>query len=265
VQGRQYFTGTGLGGRESLGPDSGGGDIRRSNDLALVINTVLPLMLLIVLQSRSVLARLYCALVSCVFVYSVFLTASRGGLLCLGAMAILLFQRKFGKFIGVAAGMIVLVAIIVLGPRMDTLSTEDASSYGRLEAWSLAMDLFKGSPLFGIGYDHFMDYHFRTAHNSYLLCAAELGIFGLYPWLMMFFISYKNTTRGKDCCARSAAGHDVHGSLAHRLLPGRAFAERTYHHCHHDRAGARRFRACSCPRADRFALIEKRDLALGLC
>jgi O-antigen ligase len=86
-----------------------------------------------------------------------------------------------------------MAALVVLGPRMNTISTEEASSYGRLEAWSLALDLWKSSPLFGVGYDNFMDYHFRTTHNSYLLCLSELGLFGLMPWLMLSITSYKNS------------------------------------------------------------------------
>jgi O-antigen ligase len=268
----QYFVGAGLGGQESdQGRIQAVGIFADPNDLALTINTALPLTLLIALQSRSVLARLYCALVSCVFVYSIFLTASRGGLLCLGAMAILLLQRKFGKIIGVTAGIMVLVAIIVLGPRMDTLSTEDASSYGRLEAWSLAMDLFKGSPLFGIGYDHYMDYHFRTAHSSYLLCAAELGIFGLYPWLMMFLISYKNATFvekelmrvGKRTLAIYV--HAARVSLIVFFL-GALLLSRTYHPLLFIMIAlcASISRVFVSTSEDRFALIERRDFALGL-
>jgi putative inorganic carbon (HCO3(-)) transporter len=268
----QYFTGTGLGGQESYqGRIQAVGIFSDPNDLALVINTVLPLTLLIFLQSRSVLARLYYGVVSCIFVYAVFLTASRGGLLCLGAMAILLFQRKFGKVLGVAAGVMVLVAIVVLGPRMDTLSTEDASSYGRLEAWSLAMDLFKGSPLFGIGYGHFMDYHFRTAHNSYLLCAAEMGIFGLFPWLMMFFISYKNTVFvEKELLRTGQRAYALYVHAAHIALIvfflGALLLSRTYHPLLFIMIGlcASISRVFVTTGEDRYALIEKRDFALGL-
>jgi len=189
-----HFTGAGFGGTEAYqGRIQAVGIFSDPNDLALIINTVLPLVVLWLLQSRSLLVKLYALPVIVIFVYAIFLTASRGGLLCLGLMAILVGMKKFGKFVGVGAGLAIMAALVVLGPRMNTISTEEASSYGRLEAWVLGMSLFKGSPLFGVGFGNFMEYHFRTAHNSFVLCCAELGLFGLYPWLMLIWISLKNT------------------------------------------------------------------------
>jgi hypothetical protein len=45
-----------------------------------------------------------------------------------------------------------------------------------------------------VGYNNFTEYHFRTAHNSFVLCAAELGIFGLYAWVTLIYLSIKNNT-----------------------------------------------------------------------
>jgi O-antigen ligase len=268
----QYYTGAGLGGQETYqGRIQAVGIFSDPNDLALVMNTVLPLTLLLVMQSRSMLVRTYYFVVSLVFLFAIFLTESRGGLLSLGAMAMLLFYRKFGKIVGVPVGLVVMAALMVLGPRMDTISTEEASSYGRLEAWSLAMDLFKSSPLFGIGFQHFMDYHFRTAHNSYMLCLAELGLFGLYPWLMMFYISFKNTVFVEKELLRAGRrdfamyAHAAHLSLVIFFL-GALLLSRTYHPLLFIMIGlctaiARVFVAQS---PDRYALIEKRDFAVGL-
>lgn len=268
----QYFTGAGLGGQESYqGRIQAVGIFADPNDLALVINTVLPLVLLLVAQSRSALVKFYNILLACVFIYSIFLTESRGGLLALGAMGMLFFYRKFGKIVGVPIGLMVMAALLVLGPRMDTISTEEASSYGRLEAWSLAMDLFKGSPLFGIGYGHFMDFHFRTAHNSYLLCTAELGVFGLFPWLMLFIMSYKNTVFVEKELLRSGQrdfamyAHAAHLALVTFFL-GALLLSRTYHPLLFIMIGlcasiSRTFVARS---EDRYALIEKRDFVIGL-
>ena len=274
----QYYTGGGLGGMEaykSSDNEEGGriqavGIFADPNDLALVINTVLPLVMLMIAQSRSALVRVYNLFIAAIFIFAIFLTESRGGLLALGAMAILFFYRKFGKIVGFPIGLVVMGALFVLGPRMNTISTEEASSYGRLEAWSLAMDLFKGSPLFGIGYNHFMDYHFRTAHNSYLLCTAELGIFGLYPWLMLFYISFKNTVFVEKELLRSGQrefamyAHAAHLSLVVFFL-GALLLSRTYHPLLFIMIGL-----CTCitrvfvaRSEERYALIEKRDFVIG--
>jgi len=128
-----HFTGAGFGGTEAYqGRIQAVGIFSDPNDLALIINTVLPLVVLWLLQSRSLLVKLYALPVIVIFVYAIFLTASRGGLLCLGLMAILVGMKKFGKFVGVGAGLAIMAALVVLGPRMNTISTEEASSYGRL-------------------------------------------------------------------------------------------------------------------------------------
>lgn len=266
-----HFTGAGLGGTEAYqGRIQAVGIFSDPNDLALIINTVLPLVVLWLLQSRSLLVKLYAVAVIVIFVYAIFLTASRGGLLCLGLMAILVGMKKFGKFVGVGAGLAIMAALVVLGPRMNTISTEEASSYGRLEAWVLGMSLFKGSPLFGVGFGNFMEYHFRTAHNSFVLCCAELGLFGLYPWLMLIWISLKNTRFvEKELLAagqRSFAMYAYAAELALLLfVAGALLLSRTYHPSLFVLLGlcAAISRVFTAQSDQRYVLVEKRDLMLG--
>jgi O-antigen ligase len=266
-----HFTGAGFGGTEAYqGRIQAVGIFSDPNDLALIINTVLPLVVLWLLQSRSLLVKLYALPVIVIFVYAIFLTASRGGLLCLGLMAILVGMKKFGKFVGVGAGLAIMAALVVLGPRMNTISTEEASSYGRLEAWVLGMSLFKGSPLFGVGFGNFMEYHFRTAHNSFVLCCAELGLFGLYPWLMLIWISLKNTRFvEKELLAdgqRDFAMYAYAAELALLLfVAGALLLSRTYHPSLFVLLGvcAAISRVFTTQSDQRYVLIEKRDLLLG--
>jgi len=75
---------------------------------------------------------------------------------------------------------------------MGTISTEEDSAYQRIEAWTIAIELVTSRPLFGVGARMFTDYYFLTAHSSFLLCAAELGLFGLVAWVLMLFMSIKN-------------------------------------------------------------------------
>jgi len=266
-----HFTGTGFGGKEAYqGRIQAVGIFSDPNDLALIINTVLPLVVLWLFQSRSLLVKLYSVVVIIIFVYAIFLTASRGGLLCLGLMAILIGMRKFGKFVGVAAGLAIMGALVVLGPRMNTISTEEASSYGRLEAWVVGMGLLKGSPLFGVGFGNFMEYHFRTAHNSFVLCSAELGLFGLYPWLMLIFISIKNArfvereqlANGE----RDLAMYTYAAELALIMfIAGALLLSRTYHPSLFVLFGlcAAITRVFVARSDQRYVLLEKRDLLLG--
>jgi hypothetical protein len=267
-----HITGSGFGGKQAYeGRIQAVGIFSDPNDLALIINSVLPLVILWMLQSKSLLVKIYSFVVVIIFVYAIFLTASRGGLLCLGLLAILIFQRKFGKIVGVAGGVAVLGALLVLGPRMNTISPEEASSYGRLEAWVVGMGLLKSSPLFGVGFGDFMQYHFRTAHNSFVLCAAELGLFGLYPWIMLIWISIKNSRFiEKELMAsgeRDFAMYVYSSWMALLLFVGGALLlSRTYHPSLFVLIGV-----CGAisnvfirRSEQRYALIEKRDFLLGI-
>ena len=45
--------------------------------------------------------------------------------------------------------------------------------------------MFKSAPLFGIGFNGFTDLYEITAHNSFVLCLAELGLLGSTLWVAL--------------------------------------------------------------------------------
>lgn len=189
----QHFTGVGFGGQETYkGRIQAVGIFSDPNDLALALVIVLPFVFLKLVERAKPWEKLLAVLAMGLLVYALYLTASRGGLLSFGVLMIMLLSRKYGKVPGLIAGGVVMLAVFVVGPRMATISTEEASTYGRVEAWGLGLDLFEQFPLFGVGAGNYTEYHFRTAHNSFVLCASELGMFGLFPWVMMIYLSIKN-------------------------------------------------------------------------
>ena len=59
-----------------------------------------------------------------------------------------------------------------------------SSGSDRTSLWGQGLGLLRSHPLFGVGFDQmasFTDAHL-TAHNSVVVCAAELGLFGLFFW-----------------------------------------------------------------------------------
>ena len=71
------------------------------------------------------------------------------------------------------------------------MSADEASASGRIDAWSQGLELLKWRPLLGVGYGSFTEYHQLTAHNSVVLCMAELGLTGLYVWLLLIASSFE--------------------------------------------------------------------------
>jgi hypothetical protein len=49
--------------------------------------------------------------------------------------------------------------------------------------------MLRSHPVFGVGAGGFTDYHPLTAHNSFVLAIAELGVFGYFFWLAIVTFS----------------------------------------------------------------------------
>jgi putative inorganic carbon (HCO3(-)) transporter len=112
------------------------------------------------------------------------LSRSRGAILALIVMLVMLLQKRMGNFgyvVGGVFGVLGIGAMAVLTGR--DLSMSEDSAAGRLDAWYAGMQMFKSSPVFGVGFDRFTEHHYLTAHNSYMLCLAELGFPGFLIWL----------------------------------------------------------------------------------
>jgi hypothetical protein len=133
---------------------------------------------------RAVANLVVVVIPSVIMLAGLFLTKSRGDLLALIFLMLMLLQRKLGKMgflIGIGVALAGVAAMTALSGR--GLSMQEGSAAGRLDAWYAGMLMFKSSPLFGIGFQQFTEHNELTAHNSYMLCLAELGFPGLLIWL----------------------------------------------------------------------------------
>jgi putative inorganic carbon (hco3(-)) transporter len=114
----------------------------------------------------------------------IFMTNSRGTFLALVVTIIAYFLLKTKNLRGLLSAGSLCIILVVLGPsRISQITPSEESAIGRLEAWIAAFQMFKQSPIIGIGPGNFTDHYFITAHNSYMLALAETGFLGL-----MFFI-----------------------------------------------------------------------------
>jgi len=68
------------------------------------------------------------------------------------------------------------------------------SGADRTSLWGQGLQILREHPLFGVGLNNmpeFTDVHL-TAHNSLVVCAAELGLFGLYFWSLFLFSTVRD-------------------------------------------------------------------------
>jgi O-antigen ligase len=168
------------------------------NDLAMVFVAVVPFLLDYMLKRVLFIPGSLLALV----LYGLYLTNSRGGLLALLATVFSYIVLRYKSMKGIVAGLFLAFMLVCLGSsRMLNISSSEGSAYGRLDAWYSGYQMFKSAPLMGVGQGRFIDYNALTAHNSFVLVFAELGILGAffftgifyYPVLYGYYTSFKNT------------------------------------------------------------------------
>jgi O-antigen ligase len=150
-------------------------------------------------QMRWRRSLMLAALPGAFLLYGVLVTHSRGGLIGLAILVFFLLEKRFGKIISlvVAGGLLRLLFFVgAAGPRSISISRSDPATVGRIEVTQTAFDMFRTSPVFGVGFHQFIVHNpSLTAHNSLLLCLAELGIFGTLCWLGLIVFSLLNLNR----------------------------------------------------------------------
>jgi O-antigen ligase len=164
------------------------GVLKDPNEVALACGAAMPALFARV-ERQSTLFRWGLLLIGFYAVaHTIIFTQSRGGLLVFLAVVGAYSVKKLGMK-GIVAGGILALPLLVLGGRSGDEASDSANE--RTEVMSAGMQMFQSDPIFGVGYDQFGNHHHLTAHNSYLLALSELGVFGLFLFFAIMYISFK--------------------------------------------------------------------------
>jgi hypothetical protein len=169
------------------------GELGDPNELALSVGAALPLAYALPRPDRRARRLSLVAAAAALVAACTVLTGSRGGMLALLAVLLSALVGTARLRSAAAAGLLAVPAI-VLGSR--TGERASSSSSERLESWSAAFDLFRANPLRGVGHGLFTEHHYLTAHNSYLLAAAEMGLVGLVLFVGLLYAVSKTLWAG---------------------------------------------------------------------
>jgi len=163
------------------------------NDLGLTILAFTPLAVINLLNGKnSAPRRILWGIALAVLVYALYLTNSRGPFIGLLAILIFVMCKRIGLVRGLVVGIILGSILLVAGPsRMSDMSIDEASASGRIDAWATGLNLLLWRPILGVGFHNFTEHHHLTAHNSVVLCMSELGLVGLYVWLLLIYSSFR--------------------------------------------------------------------------
>lgn len=168
------------------------GFVKDPNDLAQVLVSLLPLLFLWRTRSWFVTTLLLLPPVA-LLVTGMYFTHSRGGALALMATLIIALRRKVGTVPAVIlAGSLFAASLAVGWSGGRDVSVEAGGD--RLDAWSTGIELIKHNPVFGVGINRFTDFNDVTAHNSVVVCAAEIGLPGFICWTFMVLAAFRGIT-----------------------------------------------------------------------
>lgn len=174
-----------------------GTNIEDNNQLALATLMLIPLMVYIAQTSSNRWIRYGMYFAAASSLVSVIGSYSRGGLVGMGAVCLVLWWRSKNKL---AIGTVAVLALVIgtafipqkWMDRMDTIQNfeEDASATGRLELWGHAIRIANDNPILGGGFgafDHLPTYarlspeivNIRNVHSIYFEMLGTQGYIGL--------------------------------------------------------------------------------------
>lgn len=166
------------------------GFLNDPNDLAMALLMTVPMTLAFVQRRRSKLLALLALTCVGAMLYCIYLTNSRGAIVALAVMIGAYSLLRFGWRRSLVMAPLLLAVLVIAAPtRIDDISADEDSASGRIEAWYEGVQMLKSYPLLGVGKGQFVEHHFRTAHNSFVLAAAELGLIGYFFWLSLIALS----------------------------------------------------------------------------
>lgn len=170
------------------------GELQDPNEVSLAITAgALSLLIAFVRRKRTPIAKTACLAGIALVIATVIFSQSRGGLLSAMLVFGVYVVRRYGIWTLVPAAAMAL-PVLVLGGRSGEAA--DVSTQMRYEAWATGLGLFKQYPVFGVGPGQFVQHHFLTAHNSFVLVMTELGFIGLFLFVSIIYVTIKSLVVG---------------------------------------------------------------------
>jgi putative inorganic carbon (hco3(-)) transporter len=160
------------------------------NDLALALLAVLPITVGWIFRKGGFVRKPLGLLYSVAYLYVVYLTNSRGAVVALGFMMLVLSVVKLRSVKSLIVLPILFISLVAFAPsRVAEIDSKEESAAERVDAWYAGYQMFRRSPIFGVGQNRFQENHDITAHNSFVQVMAELGFFGLFFWVAMLAVT----------------------------------------------------------------------------
>lgn len=155
------------------------------NDLGMYLLINIPFACYFYSSAKNIAIKLFMFSLVFLLLWGIYKTNSRGSLVGVLSLLAVYGYFRYGKFKAILLGSISLPIVFIVMRMFREIDSEEQSAGQRIEAWYTAIDLFKEHPFLGVGMRNFTEYHYLTAHNSYALVLAELGLFGYILWFIV--------------------------------------------------------------------------------
>lgn len=176
---------------QSLSRIRGLGFVNDPNDLAQLLVMTIALLGVIIRRKHRLTNLLVVWVPIAVLAYGIYLTHSRGAVIGLAVVAFFSFRGRFSPAVSATIAVALAAGLMAFGFSGGRSISADAGA-DRMAAWGAGLQFFKTHPFFGIGYGRFADNYEITAHNSFVLCLAELGLFGYLFWITVLTNTFFN-------------------------------------------------------------------------
>jgi probable O-glycosylation ligase (exosortase A-associated) len=206
----------------------GSGLAGNPNDLALMLNLLLPITGALFVISRSPLMRIVTGAALLLSVAAVIATFSRAGFITLaaiGVLALFAMVRRGALMTALAVMFFIAVAVVAVPQkyftRLSTITNIEAdptgSAQGRWDDWVLSLGYIRQHPVTGAGLGQDLlalnaergRETWRSVHNAYLQAAVDLGVPGAVLLIALLAASFRNASR-----VRRLAAHQQRDDLA---------------------------------------------------
>jgi O-antigen ligase len=196
-----------------------GGFLGDENDFCMTLNMIIPFSFFLAVCSSGK-KKLYYILLTCLFVFVVFLSRSRGGFVGLCVMFLYCWVRTkkkmiTGFFLVLLVGFAVVFAPSTYWDRIKTIQGEGTSAgtgEERVYTWKIGWHMFLDNPVMGVGQGNFpfvfKKYEVevmgsedpfygrsvagRVAHSIYFTLLPELGLIGLFIFSGIVYYNLKD-------------------------------------------------------------------------
>ena len=205
------------------------------NDLALMLNVILPLTIALAASPKPPLPRIVLVAIAAATAAGVVLTFSRSGFLALAAVLALWMMRLKGRlFLEVAlvaaAGLLALIPVLPSGytRQLATITNTQADATGsageRMRDMTAAASYAMSHPIVGAGLgnstlalNEVRGTTWRKVHNVYLELAVELGLPGALLFVFLLRAALKSAAKARDL-SRGPRGDPEVAALSDGIL-----------------------------------------------